>query len=141
MNAFLLLLPQWVTAIFFPLAMLGFASWNTPIGRRAAFSASAFVILFAFVGQPFNPDRGLPRCAAPLPGAATQAPAAIKELVHAIKGLRNTLGSASPVPKVPRLHTLRSRPSNFAELADQQSVVCFRMRFATGKMTATTERC
>ena len=81
MNAFLLLLPQWVTAIFFPLAMLGFASWNTPIGRRAAFSTSAFVILFAFVGQPFNQYWG--SLFAPLLclGAA-QAPAAIKDLVQ-----------------------------------------------------------
>ena len=81
MNAFLLLLPQWVTAIFFPLAMLGFASWNTPIGRRAAFSASAFVILFAFVGQPFNQYWGTLFAPLLCLGAA-QAPAAMKDLVQ-----------------------------------------------------------
>jgi hypothetical protein len=54
MNAFLLLLPQWVTAIYLPLAMLGFASNDSAAGRRAGLTACAFLILFAFVGQPFN---------------------------------------------------------------------------------------
>ena len=30
MNCLLLLLPQWVTALFLPLAMLGFIGWRTP---------------------------------------------------------------------------------------------------------------
>jgi hypothetical protein len=84
MNAFLLLLPQWVTAIFLPLAMLGFASWNTAAGRRAGFTACAFVILFAFVGQPFNQYWG--SLFAPLLclGAA-QAPAALGDLVRGVR--------------------------------------------------------
>ncbi len=84
MNAFLLLLPQWVTAIFLPLAMLGFAGWNTAAGRRAGFTMCAFVILFAFVGQPFNQYWG--SLFAPLLclGAA-QAPAALGDLVRGVR--------------------------------------------------------
>ena len=54
MNSFLLLLPQWVTAVFLPLAMIGFASWNTAAGRRAGITACVFIVMFAFVGHPFN---------------------------------------------------------------------------------------
>ena len=34
MNAYLLLLPQWVTAIYLVAAMVGLAGWNTPLGTR-----------------------------------------------------------------------------------------------------------
>ncbi len=54
MNAFLLLLPQWVAAVALAAAMLGFAGWTAPWGRRAGFTASGYVVLFAIVGQPFN---------------------------------------------------------------------------------------
>jgi hypothetical protein len=84
MNVFLLLLPQWVTAIFLPLAMLGFASWNTAAGKRAGFTMCAFVILVAFIGQPFNQYWG--SLFAPLLclGAA-QAPAALGDLVRGVR--------------------------------------------------------
>ncbi|HEV3418335.1 MAG TPA: hypothetical protein VG056_16035 [Pirellulales bacterium] len=54
MNAFLLLLPQWVTAIFLAMALLGFAGWTAPWGRRAALATSLYLALFAAIGQPFN---------------------------------------------------------------------------------------
>jgi hypothetical protein len=80
MNAFLLLLPQWVSAIVLPLAMLGFAASrdgiNDDLGTadtrgkrsagkserrkeespatRAGLTASAYVVVFAFVGYSFN---------------------------------------------------------------------------------------
>jgi hypothetical protein len=54
MNAFLLLLPQWITALFLAAAMLGFAGWNAPWGRRAGLAASLYLAMFAVVGQPFN---------------------------------------------------------------------------------------
>lgn len=54
MNAYLLLLPQWVTAIYFALALLGFALWNSEAGQRAGITVALFVIAFSFVGQSFN---------------------------------------------------------------------------------------
>ena len=59
MNAFLLLLPQWVTAIVLPLAMLGFAGWNTAAGRRAGFTSCAFLILFSLRRSAFQSILGL----------------------------------------------------------------------------------
>jgi len=81
MNIFLLLLPQWVTAIYLPLAMLGFASWNSAAGQRAGFTACAFIMLFAFIGHPFNQYWGA--LVSPLfcLGAA-RAPSAIHDLLR-----------------------------------------------------------
>jgi hypothetical protein len=54
MNVGLMLLPQWITAIYLALAMLGFASWTAPWGRRATWSAMLYLGMFAIVGQPVN---------------------------------------------------------------------------------------
>jgi len=54
MNGYLLLLPQWVTALYFMAAMLGFAGWHTPLGQRAGLTVALFVTAFGFVGQEFN---------------------------------------------------------------------------------------
>ena len=54
MNAYLLLLPQWVTAVFLMLALVGFAGWNTPAGRLAGFTAAGYLAALAMVGQDFN---------------------------------------------------------------------------------------
>ncbi len=54
MTAYLLLLPQWVTALYFVAAMLGFAGWHTPLGERIGLTACLFVLAFAAVGQEFN---------------------------------------------------------------------------------------
>ena len=54
MNAYLLLLPQWVTAIYFALALLGFAGWTSQAGQRAGITAALYVVAFSFVGQSFN---------------------------------------------------------------------------------------
>ncbi|HEY2882566.1 MAG TPA: hypothetical protein VGJ15_09035 [Pirellulales bacterium] len=81
MNAFFLLLPQWLTAIYLPLVLLGFAGWNTETGRRAGLAACGFVLLFAFVGQPFNQYWG--SLVAPLfCFGAARSPAAIADLVR-----------------------------------------------------------
>src|SRR5437870_6410316 len=53
-HGFLLVLPQWVTAVYFSLVLLGFASWPGPAGRRVGLTAMLYVLLFAFVGQDFN---------------------------------------------------------------------------------------
>lgn len=54
MTAYLLLLPQWVTALYFTAAMFGFAGWHTPMGQRVGLTACAFVVAFAVAGQQFN---------------------------------------------------------------------------------------
>lgn len=54
MNAWLIVLPQWVAAIYFVGAMLGLAGWHTRLGLRTGLTVSAFVLAFSVVGQPFN---------------------------------------------------------------------------------------
>jgi hypothetical protein len=54
MNAFLLLLPQWITGICLAMALLGFAGWTAPWGRRPALAACVYLAFFAAIGQPFN---------------------------------------------------------------------------------------
>ena len=53
-NYYLLLLPKWVSAVYFVAAMFGLLAWQTPGGRRVAITVSLFVLLFSVVGQPFN---------------------------------------------------------------------------------------
>jgi hypothetical protein len=54
MNAYLLLLPQWVTALYLAAALVGFAGWDTPLGQRVGLTACLFLAAFAAVGQEFN---------------------------------------------------------------------------------------
>jgi len=54
MNAYLLLLPQWVAALYLAAALLGLAGWDSPLGHRCALATSAFIVAFALIGQPFN---------------------------------------------------------------------------------------
>jgi hypothetical protein len=54
MNAYLLLFPQWVTAIYLVAAMVGLAGWSTPLGTRIGLSTCVFLAAFALVGQSFN---------------------------------------------------------------------------------------
>lgn len=54
MNAYLLLLPQWVTAVYFTAALIGLAGWRTPLGTRIGLTACLFIVAFAVVGQNFN---------------------------------------------------------------------------------------
>jgi len=54
MTAYLLLLPQWVTALYFVAAMFGFAGWHTPWGQRVGMTVCLFVVAFGFVGHDFN---------------------------------------------------------------------------------------
>jgi hypothetical protein len=79
MNAYLLQLPQWITGIYLSLALLGFAGWTAPWGRRAGLTTAVYIGGFAIVGNPFNQYWG--SLIAPLLclGVA-QAPAALAEL-------------------------------------------------------------
>ncbi len=54
MNAYLLLLPPWATALYFAAAMFGLAGWHTRLGTRIGLSACLYIMVFAFVGQDFN---------------------------------------------------------------------------------------
>jgi hypothetical protein len=54
MNAYLLITPQWISAVVLPLALLGFAGWHNAFGQRAGIAVAMYVALFAVVGQPFN---------------------------------------------------------------------------------------
>jgi len=54
MNTYLLLLPQWVTAIYLVAALVGMAGWHTPLGLRVGLTTCLFLTAFAIVGQSFN---------------------------------------------------------------------------------------
>lgn len=59
MNPYLLVVPQWVTGLYFASGLFALAGWNTPAGRRIGATVCLFVILFAVVGRPFNYYWGL----------------------------------------------------------------------------------
>jgi hypothetical protein len=54
MNAYLLLLPPWVTAVYFAAAMFGLAGWHTSFGTRIGLTTCLYVTAFAVAGQDFN---------------------------------------------------------------------------------------
>ncbi len=54
MTAYLLLLPQWITALYLTAALFGLAGWNTPLGHRVGLTVCGYVVAFAVIGQPFN---------------------------------------------------------------------------------------
>ena len=54
MNAYLILLPPWVTALYFAAAMFGLGGWHTALGVRMGLTACVYVTAFAVVGQDFN---------------------------------------------------------------------------------------
>ena len=84
MNACLVLLPVWITVIFFALSMIGFAGWQTEWGKRVALTACLYVVAFSIVGQEFNRYWGL--MVAPLfCFGAVRAPAALSDLWHAAR--------------------------------------------------------
>jgi hypothetical protein len=79
-NAYLLLLPQWVTALFFALALVGFAGWQSGWGKQAALAACAYVAAFGCVGYAFNQYWGA-MISPLLAFGAAQGPGAIRDLV------------------------------------------------------------
>ncbi len=54
LNAYLLVSPQWVAALFLVAALAGVSSWRSPAGERVGYVLALYVGLFAVVGQPFN---------------------------------------------------------------------------------------
>lgn len=54
MNAFLLVTPQWLAALYLVVALAGVVAWASPAGQRVGYVLAFYVGLFAVVGQPFN---------------------------------------------------------------------------------------
>ncbi|HEV3138627.1 MAG TPA: hypothetical protein VGZ26_12000 [Pirellulales bacterium] len=54
MNAYLLLLPQWVTAMYLSFVLLGCASWNSDEGKRISLAIALYAIAFSVAGHDFN---------------------------------------------------------------------------------------
>jgi len=100
LNGWLLVLPQWVAALYLPLALLGFAAWRGEAAQRAGIAAAAYVLLFGFVGQDFNQYWG--SLIAPLLclGAAW-ATAAVRDL------LRQSQATATPISHRPNMNLAR----------------------------------
>jgi hypothetical protein len=84
MNSCLVLLPVWVTVIYFALAMVGFAGCRAPWAVRTTLTACIYVTAFSIVGQEFNRYWGL--MIAPLfCFGVVRSPAALSDLWHAAK--------------------------------------------------------
>ncbi|MCE5303578.1 MAG: hypothetical protein LLF97_10790 [Planctomycetaceae bacterium] len=54
MNAYLVLLPQWVTAVYLAASLMGLVEWDTPLGRRIGLTVCLFLAAFTVAGQSFN---------------------------------------------------------------------------------------
>ncbi len=95
MNACLLMLPQWVTTLYFVAAMCGLAGWHSPLGLRAGLAVCLFAVAFSIVGHDFNRYWGL--LIAPLVcfGVA-RFPASLGDLCKAAR-LRSSLSWAGHV--------------------------------------------
>ena len=86
MNACLLLLPQWVSAIYFAAAMLGLAGWQSPLGLRTTLTVCLFAVAFSIVGHDFNRYWGL--LVSPLACfGVVRFPASLADLFTAARGL------------------------------------------------------
>ena len=59
MNSCLLVLPQWVTALYFVAALCGLAGWHSPLGQRTGLTLCLFIVAFSIVGHDFNRYWGL----------------------------------------------------------------------------------
>ncbi len=85
LNAYLLLLPQWVTGIYLAAALLGAATWNTTGGRLIAFTVAAYAIAFSIAGNDFNQYWGC-QIAPLLCLAAARAPSVVRMSWNAAVG-------------------------------------------------------
>lgn len=98
MNGFLLNLPQWVTAIYLPLALLGFASWQSRAGQFAGLSVVLFTVLFSFIGQEFNQYWGSITSPLLCLGAA-RAPLALRDLWCALGEGQSIAAAQIAIPR------------------------------------------
>lgn len=84
LNSIIIQLPQWVAALYFCLAMLGFAGWNTRTGQRFGLTIVAYVIAFSIAGHYYNQYWGAIYAPILCFGFA-RSPAAIRDLWAASK--------------------------------------------------------
>jgi len=54
MNAFLLIVPQWLTAVYLGLALVGATAWRTAAARPIGLSIAVYAIAFSVAGHDFN---------------------------------------------------------------------------------------
>ncbi len=86
-NAYLLLLPQWITALYLAAALVGLAGWSSPLGTRVGLCVCLYLAAFAAVGQGFNQYWGA--LVAPLLCfGVVRFPASIRDLFRAAAGRR-----------------------------------------------------
>ena len=81
-NGFLLLFPQWVTAVYLACALLGLGGWHSLFGLRVAGTAILFLTTFAIIGRDVNQYWGTLVTSVLCLGAA-RAPASFCELMRA----------------------------------------------------------
>lgn len=81
-NGFLLLLPQWVTAVYLAFALLGLSEWRSLFGRRVAGTTLLFLMTFAIIGRDVNQYWGTLVTPLLCFGVA-RAPASLLELMQA----------------------------------------------------------
>lgn len=95
LNSVILTLPQWVAALYFCLAMIGFAGWNSTVGQRFGLTMAAYVMAFAVVGLYYNQYWGALYAPILCFGAA-RSPAALRDLVMAAGWMRQEAGAVQP---------------------------------------------
>jgi hypothetical protein len=96
LNAYLLLLPQWVTGIYLAAALLGAATWNTAGGRLIAFTVATYAVAFSIAGNEFNQYWGC-QVAPLLCIVAARAPSVLRQAWNAATGSHAPLGTARGV--------------------------------------------
>jgi hypothetical protein len=82
-NAFLFPLPQWISAVYLPLSLLGLIGWRGRTAGRVGLTIAAYLAAFAVAGQPFNNYWGL-LYAPLLPFGLAWAPVALRDLAVAL---------------------------------------------------------
>ena len=99
MNVYLVLLPQWITALYLAAALFGFAGWHTSLGLRCGLTVCLFVTAMALVGQEFNQYWG--SLFAPLLCfGVVRLPASLRDLCKAAAiGMGRNVASGSPAAK------------------------------------------
>lgn len=99
-NTWLLLVPQWLTALFLAAALVGAAEWSSPAGQRIGLGVAGYVVAFSIVGQPFNQYWG--SLTAPLFALSASAfPAAAADLWRAALGRSAGSGRLAPLRRRP----------------------------------------
>jgi hypothetical protein len=53
-NGLFLVAPMWVSALLLPLGYLGLLAWPRSAGRRIALAVTAYLVIFAVVGKPYD---------------------------------------------------------------------------------------